>query len=257
MNLRPSAYDTIDFDSAESSLLARKIMRSKKCLKDIYSEIYQDMMRVKDRYLVHGGTMLEIGSGGGFIKDIFPEVVTSDVKVIDGVDLVLNAETLPFPDNSVSAIFAVHVIHHIPDITVFLREAERVLVPGGGIVCVEPYWSPVARFVYKHMHPEPYDEHAPTWLITGDRPMSSSNQALSYLLLRRDNEKFSKLFPDLELVYERPFGFIRYMATGGVWLPPKVPEFAFGLLKILESLLRPIMPLIAIHHIFVWKKIPK
>ena len=257
MNLRPAAYDAIDFDSEESSALAQKIMREKKCLRDIYTEIYQEMMHVKDHYLVAGGTTLEIGSGGGFIKDMFPEVVTSDVKVIAGVDLILGAETLPFADNSVSAIFAVHVIHHIPDITKFLREAERVLVPGGGIVCVEPYWSPIAKFVYTHMHVEPYDDHAPTWLVNGDRPMSSSNQALSYLLLKRDRAQFNTMFPHLTLVYERPFGFIRYMATGGIWLPPKLPQFAFGSLRMLEYLLQPLMPLLALHHMFVWKKSPE
>lgn len=254
MRLRPKEYDTIDFDSVESSELARKILREKKCLRDIYTETYTEMMRVKNRYLSDGGMLVEIGSGGGFMKDMYPEVVTSDVKEIKGVDMVCNADKLPFADNSVSAIFAVHVIHHIPDITKFLREAERVLVSGGGVVCVEPYWSPVAKFVYKHMHVEPYDDRARTWLVSGDRPMSSSNQALSYLLLKRDRARFKKLFPHFQLVYQRPFGFIRYMATGGIWLSPKLPPFAFGFLKFIEYLLRPIMPLVGIHHIFAWKK---
>jgi hypothetical protein len=137
-----------------------------------------------------------------------------------------------------------------------LKEAERVLVEGGGIVAVEPYWSPVARFVYKNIHVEPYDDRAPTWLIGGG-PMSGSNQALSYLLLKRDREEFEKLFPHLKLVYERPFGFIRYMATGGIWLRPMLPDFAFPILKYVEYALRPVMPLLAIHHIFVWKKVSR
>ena len=227
MRMRPKKYDEIDFDSVESSELARKILREKTCLRDIYTETYREMMEVKNRHLVSGGAMVEIGSGGGFIKDIFPDVITSDVKTINGVDMVFGADKLPFADNSVSALFAVHVIHHIPDITHFLREANRVLVPGGGIVCVEPYWSPVARFIYTHVHPEPYDDHAATWLLSGKGPMSGSNQAMSYLLLKRDREQFQKLFPHFQLVYERPFGFIRYMATGGIWLTPKVPLFNF------------------------------
>ncbi len=254
MRIRPKKYDEIDFDSVESSELAHKILREKKCLRDIYTEMYREMVAVKNRYLVSGGTVVEIGSGGGFIKDIFPEIITSDIKAINGVDRVFGADTLPFADNSVSAIFAVHVIHHIPDITQFLREAERVLVPGGGIVCVEPYWSPVATFVYKHVHVEPYDEHASTWLLPGDRPMSSSNQAMSYLLLKRDREEFKKQFPHFRLVCQRPFGCIRYMATGGIWLNPLLPEWTFVVLKCIEYLLRPVMSVLAIHHIFVWKK---
>lgn len=254
MKLRPRKYDEIDFDSIESSELARKILREKKCLRDIYTETYREMMDIKNRYLTSGGIIVEIGSGGGFIKDIFPEITTSDVKTISGVDLVFSADRLPFPDNSVAAIFAVHVLHHIPDITQFLREAQRVLVEGGGIVCVEPYWSPVAKFVYTHIHVEPYNDRASTWLLDGSHPMSSSNQAMSYLLLKRDREQFKKLFPRFQLVYERPFGFMRYIATGGIWLTPKVPQCAFGVLKCIEYVLQPLMPLLAIHHIFAWKK---
>jgi len=254
MNLRPKRYAEIDFDSVESSELARKIMREKKCLRDIYTETYQEMMQVKKKYLDVEGPVLEIGSGGGFIKDIFPEVMTSDIKKLDSVDQVFSAESIPLPDASVAAIFAVHVLHHIPDVTKFLREAERVLKPGGGIVCVEPYWSPVAKFVYTHMHTEPYNDQAPSWRIEGNGPMSGSNQALSYLLLKRDRAQFAKLFPDLKLVYERSSGFIRYMATGGIWLDPMLPEFFFTPLKYLEYVLRPIMPLVAIHHTFAWKK---
>ena len=255
MRLRPKKYDEIDFDSVESSELARKILREKKPLRDIYVETYREMMTVKERYLAKGGTIVEIGSGGGFIKEIFPDIITSDVKQLEGIDKVFTAEKLPFPDNSVSAIFALHVLHHIPDITQFLREAERVLVPGGGIVCVEPYWSPVAKFIYKHVHFEPYDERAPDWLIESGRPGTSSNQAMSYLLMKRDKEKFEKMFPDLQLVYQRRFGFIRYMATGGIWVGPFLPGFAYTILKYIEWVLHPLMPLLAISHIFVWKKV--
>ena len=133
MNLRPKKYDEIDFDSVESSEFAQKVLREKKCLRDIYVEMYQEMMGVKNRYLIVGGKTVEIGSGGGFIKDIFPEVVTSDVKAIRGVDMVFSADKLPFADNSVSAIFAVHVIHHIPDITRFCAKQSAFLCLGAGL----------------------------------------------------------------------------------------------------------------------------
>lgn len=255
MRLRPKIYEEIDFDSTESSERARKILREKKCLRDIYTETYREMMAIKNHYLVAGGIIVEIGSGGGFIKEIFPEIITSDVKTLSGVDMVFTAEKLPFADHSISALFALHVLHHIPDVTAFLREAERVLVPGGGIVCVEPYWSPVARFVYRHIHFEPYDEHAPNWLVQSGHPGSSSNQALSYLLLKRDREQFRKLFPHFKVVYDRPFGFIRYMATGGIWVAPMLPGIVFTLLKYIEYALQPLMPLVGISHMFVWKKV--
>lgn len=42
--------------------------------------------------------------------------------------------------------------------------------------------------------------------------------------------------------------------TRGVWLEKKFPDFMFPLLKIIEFLLTPLMPLIALHYVFVWKK---
>ena len=84
--------------------------------------------------------------------------------------------------------------------------------------------------------------------------MSKSNQALSYLLLRRDRAEFQKKFPQFTLVYQKPFGFIRYMATGGLYLKQKIPTFLFPVLKAMEFLLQPLMGLLALHHVFVLKK---
>lgn len=255
MNLKPKKYSEIDFDSVEASEKAVSIMKNKKCLNDIYTEIYKLMMDLRKKYLTSDGKVLEIGSGGGFLKDLYPEVVTSDVKDINNVDMVINAENLPFEDNSLDSILAVHVIHHIPDIELFLQEANRVLKVGGGIVCVEPYWGPFGRFVYKNLHPEPFDMNAKEWNLDGDNPMTSSNQAMSYLLLKRDRELFEKKFPNFKLVYNKQFGFIRYMMTGGIWLNKKLPDFMFTVLKYFEKLISPLMPLLAIHHVFVLKKV--
>lgn len=252
MNWMPKKYKTTNFDSDASFQTAADALRNKKCLHDIYVEMYHEMMQLKRKYLkVNSRKVLELGSGGGFIKDIYPKIITSDVTKVNHVDLVVDAQQLPFQDNELDAIFAVHVIHHIPDITKFLKEAIRTTAPGGGIVLVEPYWSPVAKFLYKHVHPEPFDENAKSWTLEQGGPMSGSNQALSYILLKRDRKEFQEKFPELELVYDRPFGCVRYMATGGLWLKPKLPSFLFTVLKYVEMLCQPLMGLIGIHHIFV------
>lgn len=255
MSIVPKKYSTIDFDSPEASKKALEIMRTKKCLHDIYVEIYQNMVALKQKYLGSDiEKILEIGSGGGFIKDLYPNIITSDVTDVNCVDIVIDAQKLPFKDNELDAVFAVHVIHHIPDICKFLDEAMRTIKPGGGLVIVEPYWGPLARFLYKNIHPEPFDVKAKDWNLESFGPMSGSNQALSYILLKRDKEKFQKRYPNLKLVYHKAFGCLRYIATGGLWLSPKLPQFMFPFLKGIEFICKPIMPIIGIHHIFVLRK---
>lgn len=256
MRIMPKKYKQIDFNSDEAGNLAVEIMLNKKCLYDIYKETYAWMMRLNKKYLNGSkqGKMLEIGSGGGFMKALYPDIITSDVRKISGVDMIVDAMNIPFNDDQLDVIFAVHVLHHIPDVTKFFEEAIRTIKPGGGIICVEPYWSPVAKFVYKTMHPEPFNEKAKEWKLDITGPLLGSNQALSYILLKRDADQFKRMFPEFKIVFEKPFGFIRYMATGGIWLEPKLPKFMFPILKGLENILMPIMPLVAIHHIFVIKK---
>ncbi len=60
--------------------------------------------------LVHG-EVLELGSGGGFLRDVFPNVTTSDVMQIPGVDLQVDARRLPFADGSLRAIVGTNVVH--------------------------------------------------------------------------------------------------------------------------------------------------
>jgi ubiquinone/menaquinone biosynthesis C-methylase UbiE len=114
------------------------------------------------------GTALEIGSGTGFfllnlmltglaekgvVTDISPGMV--DVAQRNAANLgldvtgaVADAETIPYPDNSVDLVIGHAVLHHIPDVEQALRECLRVLKPGGRFVFAgEPtkYGDVVAR----------------------------------------------------------------------------------------------------------------
>ena len=86
MDFKPTEYQIIDFDSDEAGNIARKNMQEKKCLYDIYREQYEKMMQLNQKFLEGEGKFLEIGSGGGFMKALYPDVITTDVRRIDGVD---------------------------------------------------------------------------------------------------------------------------------------------------------------------------
>ena len=94
------------------------------------------------------GVMLELGSGGSYLKDLRPSIISSDV-VPDVADRVIDGRALPFADNSLQAIFLTHVFHHIPEVDAFLKEAQRTLVPGGVISMIEVAHTPFARFFLK------------------------------------------------------------------------------------------------------------
>ena len=259
MNLKPLIYNKINFDSPEAVEKAYNVLRNKKCLRDIYTEQYQMMYKLCKKYLFDNSLnkILEIGSGGGFIKDIYPDVIASDIGKKGNIDVLIDAEWLPFKSNSLNAIFGVHVIHHIPNISNFLKEADRVLKNGGVIICIEPYWGPLATFIYKNMHPEPFDKKALSWNLeecADKKQMIRSNQALSYLLLKRDKDEFKRIFPQLELIYQKPFGFIRYFFTGGVWLERKLPDFCFPIFEVFEEIISPLMFIFGLHHVFVLRK---
>ncbi len=97
---------------------------------------------------------LEIGSGTGFFllnlmqagvmergtaSDISPGMVEVAVRNARGLELdvdgqVVDAETLPFDDDTFDLVVGHAVLHHIPDLESSLREIMRVLKPGGRFV---------------------------------------------------------------------------------------------------------------------------
>jgi hypothetical protein len=91
-----------DLDVVESILFNRKIILNKKFLNRLYTEWCNWLIgRAKT---CRKGVYLELGSGGDFLKKMFLEVVTSDVLDLPIVDIVCNAEQLPFEDNSLACI---------------------------------------------------------------------------------------------------------------------------------------------------------
>lgn len=67
------------------------------------------------------------------VKELYPSEV-SKFKFVEG-----NAdERLPFPDNYFDAIICVAVIEHVYDIFSLVKEAHRVLKPGGYVIAEVP-----------------------------------------------------------------------------------------------------------------------
>ena len=241
-------------DSPEAGEAQRNILQTKQSLRMVYRHTYQAMLGAADQYVTAtGGCRIELGSGGGFFGEVDPSVFTSDVRILLGLDAVFDARWMPFADGSVDVIFAMHVVHHIAQPRLFLAELQRVLKPGGALVAVEPFWSPVARLLYTYAHPEAFDRSAETWEFESSGAMSS-NQAMSYLFLERDLSIFTSEFPDLEIIRLPPFGGPSYVLTGGIWKRKMLPDAWLAKLWGAEHRSQWWRPLSALHHLFLLRR---
>jgi ubiquinone/menaquinone biosynthesis C-methylase UbiE len=135
-----------------------------------------------------GESLLEIGCGVGAVLRVLGERVGVRLSGIDleaaqievarqhlagfeGVDLrVGDASRLEWPDASFDHVFSMWFLEHLADPRPVLREALRVLAPGGTITCIETDyatfnvwprsrdWEEVERAQYEHFrrHGDPY-----------------------------------------------------------------------------------------------------
>ena len=193
-----------------------------------------------------GYPVLELGSGSSYIKAIRPDVITSDVE--PGIaDMVIDGRKLPFGDRSLRALFLTHVFHHIPDVEQFLREASRVLVPGGVISIVDETHTPFARFFFGRIHPEPYDDRTESWSFAEGNSMLDSNQALTWIVFDRDRGRFEREFPELVFEQRRYLPWFGYLMSGGVNLRTFFPAFLTPAINAADNFLRRFDSTFAIH----------
>ena len=122
--------------------------------KPLLRRIYADFHDRIARRLVAGPT-LEIGGGIGQFKHRYADVIASDIQHFPGLDVVADAQALPFADRSLGNIVMIDALHHIEFPKLFLQDADRVLTPGGRIVMVEPAITWGSTLFYRFLHQEP------------------------------------------------------------------------------------------------------
>jgi SAM-dependent methyltransferase len=162
---RKSIYDEVGGHSREmrvlddEDLMCRLYLKSKfkhidECLylyritganswsqSDKNQEIQANVMRLYDKYIYQLcerwcdiNSLLKIDLGGRFNKPA--GYLGLDYK---GSDITCNLmEKWPFEDNSIGLIRAHDILEHLPDKTFSMREAHRVLVPGGYFLSMTP-----------------------------------------------------------------------------------------------------------------------
>jgi SAM-dependent methyltransferase len=205
--------------------------------KPILRAVYQDLYR-KLAGESRTGPTLEIGGGSGNFKQYREDVVTTDITSAPWLDLVADAEALPFKAAVFSNIVMFDVLHHIEFPRTFFAEARRVLIPGGRMVMAEPAITPMSWFFYRFVHQEPVNFSADPLLegkASPDKDPYSANQAIPTLLVTRYAQRLALLFPDLRVRQVRWLSLFAYPLTCGFKRWSLIPVALVGPLLRLED----------------------
>jgi SAM-dependent methyltransferase len=194
----------------------REAWARKPGLRAVYGDYHE---RILER--CRPGITLEIGGGSGHLADSTSGLISLDILPAPWLDLVADAQRLPFAPSSLDNVVMVDVLHHLPSPATFLVEAQRVLKPGGKLVMLEPAITPASWPFLHFLHPEEVrlrvDPLTTRSEEGGPRDPFESNQAIPTLLFgrRRASERFQQQFPALKLRECQYLSMLAYPLSGG------------------------------------------
>jgi len=220
----------MDIDDPKTTALRLQIIKSKPFLRKLLEEWYQHIAT----YFPSGAHVLELGSGAGFLNLFMPNLITSELFSTPGVEMVIDAQSIALGDASLDGIVMTDVLHHLPNCSSFFMEAGRVIRGGGRIVMIEPWNTSWSRFVYTHLHHEPFEPNAPDWQIPSSGPLSGANGALPWIIFHRDLTYFEEQHPTLRRVSITPFMPFAYLLSGGVSLRSFLPGWFYPFIRYIE-----------------------
>jgi len=223
-----------NLDDPLTTVSRRDIFQRKQFLKQIYLDWYA---LIKGHLPSKHHLIIELGSGAGFIQDLIPAMISSDVLFLPFIDVVINGLNLPFSSNSVDSYVMVNVFHHLPQASKFLNEVNRTLRKGGRLIMIEPWINNWSRWVYANFHYEWIDVNAEERDFPSSGPLSGANQAQPWIFFERDILEFKKSFSTLTLLKIEPFMPVSYLLSGGLRRKFGLPSWSYTIIKGLETAL--------------------
>ncbi len=202
-------------DLDQRQILHRDLWERKPSIRLLYRDFHQRLLDCCPQ-----GRVLDIGSGTAHIKDSRPDVVSTDILPFPGIDVVADAHRLPFPNECFSGLVMLDVLHHLERPIEFLKEASRVLEPGGRLAMIEPAMTTLARQFYHRFHEEPVDMNADPFAevaINPDRDPFDANQAIPSLLFATPaaRRRVEAAIPGLRVRMVDWLGLFAYPLSGG------------------------------------------
>lgn len=205
-------------DRGDSPSEIRNMILSDKFLTYSYIRVYQTMLNqiLKNKRNLNQLKIVELGAAGGISDLIFPNAFKSDVVYSNDLSLICDATMLSFRDSSIDVLILKDAFHHLPDLNIFFNEAIRVLHKDSLILIADPNWNLISQFIYRFFHPEPFNKYSLEWKTNEEDPWHS-NQALLWIVFKRDLELFKKKYDFFEVSEIGQFGGLNYIFSGGVF----------------------------------------
>jgi len=214
----------------------RKIYRNKDLIKIIYRNYYKN---IKKNIYISNKKILELGSGGGNIKEVLKKCITSDQFKNQNIDRIENIYKINFKKNSISNIILIDVFHHLEFPSLALKEIHRVLIKEGRIIMIEPAMGLIPRFIYKIFHYEPNGFNLKINWNDISKKIPTSNQYFAAqslpwraFFLRQLNLK-SKY--GIRLI--KPFSDFAFLLSGGYSYKAFYPKFLYSFIKSIDKIL--------------------
>lgn len=216
-----------------------KNWQKKPLLQKIYKSFYKEIIRLIDKSI--SGQMIEIGSGMGNFKKIYPDIIATDIFPNPWIDRVESAYKLSFPNESVSNIVLFDVFHHLAYPGSALEEFRRVLNKDGRVILFEPYISLWGLLVFGVFHHEPmalFEEIK--WLKN-----PTENPDKKYYAAEGNTTRiFSNMFKfkkeinnNWKIIHKKKYSALAYILSGGFSKPAIYPERFLPVLKSIEKIL--------------------
>jgi SAM-dependent methyltransferase len=192
-------------------------------------------------YMKQEDNILELGCAHGLSREFlkFPNLVLSDIEKNPWTDMVIDAQNITLPDNSVDVVFSNNILHHLEYPCKALTEIERILKPGGYYLIQDVRASLLLRLLLWITKIEDInDKSDPFDLSTsacGNKPWEGNN-AIPDLMFLKNPHRLKEVCPKLNMIECYPTSCILLMNSGGTTSNFPFIPLTRSLLKFVETL---------------------